>query len=320
MVRVWRAWARPRAIFWPQTTMTPVALARRCTRIGSDGGRGGGPAGRAPRSRATWAGVSGLGRVRSSTRVAGSKNISVCWLDADADQLAAEDLRGEQAVTAEADQAAAGDGPLDLDRVAVLGRWQWGGPGGDGPGGGELGQVVDRQVGADGLDPGATGGQVDQLGVGPEPDRHPGPGGPEPELPPGDPHVPRRRHYPVELHRAALPAAWSWRWALRCCRLWWAISAADRGERRRQPQLDQVPLGRRDWREPVGRSHRCAAVQGLVRTVGVVFGHPRIQRGLGRLDRGKRLVAVQQLAAQRLVEPLDLPRRGGRGRARSAGE
>jgi hypothetical protein len=36
---------------------------------------------------------------------------------ADAGQLAAEDLRGEQAVRAEGDQAAAGDRPLDLDRV-----------------------------------------------------------------------------------------------------------------------------------------------------------------------------------------------------------
>jgi hypothetical protein len=58
MVRVCPAWMRPRAIFCPQTTITPVALARRCTRMGSQGGQGGGPTGRAPRSLATWAGVS----------------------------------------------------------------------------------------------------------------------------------------------------------------------------------------------------------------------------------------------------------------------
>ena len=38
-------------VFCPQTTMTPVAEARRCTRTGSDGGRGGGPAGG---RRAAW--------------------------------------------------------------------------------------------------------------------------------------------------------------------------------------------------------------------------------------------------------------------------
>jgi hypothetical protein len=45
-------------------------------------------------------------------------------LNADANELAAEDLRGEQAVRAEADQAAAGDRPLRLDRLAVFGWWQ----------------------------------------------------------------------------------------------------------------------------------------------------------------------------------------------------
>ena len=39
---------------------------------GSADGRGGGPAGRTPRSRATSAEVSGFGRVRSSTRLPGS--------------------------------------------------------------------------------------------------------------------------------------------------------------------------------------------------------------------------------------------------------
>ena len=76
-VTTWRAWMRPRAIFWPATMMTPVLLARRWTVTGSAEGRGGGPAGRAPRSLRAWSRVSGLGRVRSSSRVAGSKNVRV---------------------------------------------------------------------------------------------------------------------------------------------------------------------------------------------------------------------------------------------------
>jgi hypothetical protein len=58
--------AEAEAAFCPATMITPVAEARRWTRIGSVEGRGGGPAGRMPRSRAACAGVSGLGRVRSS--------------------------------------------------------------------------------------------------------------------------------------------------------------------------------------------------------------------------------------------------------------
>jgi hypothetical protein len=57
--------------------MTPVLLATRWTVMGSVEGRGGGPAGRAPRRRRAWSQVSGLGRVRSSSRVAGLKNIRV---------------------------------------------------------------------------------------------------------------------------------------------------------------------------------------------------------------------------------------------------
>ena len=41
---VWCWWMRPRAIFYPTTMITPVLLARRWTRTGSAGGRGGGPA------------------------------------------------------------------------------------------------------------------------------------------------------------------------------------------------------------------------------------------------------------------------------------
>ena len=123
--------------------------------------------------------------------------------------------------------------------------------------------------------------------VGPEPDHDPGPGGAEPELPPGDPHVPRRRHHPVELHRAALPAGWSWRWALRSRGLCWAIGAAGGGEGGWQPQVDQVPLGGRDRGEPVGRGDRHLAVQGLVRAVSVVLADPGVEGGLGRLHRGE---------------------------------
>ena len=66
-VMIWRAWMRPRAIFCPAIMMTPVLLATRWTVTGSAEGRGGGPAGRAPRSSRAWSQVSGLGRVRSRT-------------------------------------------------------------------------------------------------------------------------------------------------------------------------------------------------------------------------------------------------------------
>lgn len=51
---------------------------RRCTGTGVVRGWGGGPAGRAERSRRISAGLNGLGRVRSGSRVSGSKNIRVC--------------------------------------------------------------------------------------------------------------------------------------------------------------------------------------------------------------------------------------------------
>jgi hypothetical protein len=55
----------------------PEFEARRCTRTGPNDGRCGGPAGRFPRSRATWVTDSGFGRTRSSSRVWRSKNINV---------------------------------------------------------------------------------------------------------------------------------------------------------------------------------------------------------------------------------------------------
>jgi hypothetical protein len=44
-----------------------------------------------------------------------------------------------------------------------------------------------------------------------------------------------------------------------------------------------------------------------VRTAGVVFLAPGIQRGLQRLDALKRAMDVEQLALQSLVQPLDFP-------------
>src|SRR5215471_14776636 len=85
-VRVCPAWLRPRAIFCPQTTMTPVAEARRCTRMGSDGDLGGGERVGPGAQQHPGGGVVEHERV---------------LLDADAGQLPAEDLRREQAVGAE---------------------------------------------------------------------------------------------------------------------------------------------------------------------------------------------------------------------------
>ena len=75
-VTVVRACSRPRATFCPATTMMPELEARRCTVTGSLEGRGGVPGGRERCSRTASPGASGLGRVRSSSRVAGSKNSS----------------------------------------------------------------------------------------------------------------------------------------------------------------------------------------------------------------------------------------------------
>src|SRR5262245_45661415 len=119
MLRVCPAWVRPRAIFWPQTTITPVALARRCTRTGSDGGRAGrGPGG----TGAAQPGHLGRGeRVGPGAQQHPGDGVvehQRGGLDADAGQLAAEDLRGEQPVGAEADQATAGHWPLEFDGMA----------------------------------------------------------------------------------------------------------------------------------------------------------------------------------------------------------
>src|SRR5262249_62414646 len=51
----------------------------------------------------------------------------------------------------------------------------------------------------------AASGQMDQVGVSPEPDPRPGPGRAQPDLAPGYPHVPRRGNGPVELDRPTVP-------------------------------------------------------------------------------------------------------------------
>jgi hypothetical protein len=92
-VTVCPARMRPSATVWQQTQIVPVALTRRWTVTGSVRGRGGGPAGRAPRSRRACWGMSGLGRALSSSRVV--KEQQRRGLDADRDAAAAEDLGGE---------------------------------------------------------------------------------------------------------------------------------------------------------------------------------------------------------------------------------
>jgi hypothetical protein len=61
-------------------------------------------------------------------------------------------------------------------------------------------------------------------------------------------------------------------------------------------------------REPVGRA---VHVEGLVRPVVVVVGDERLHGGLSLCEGRERLVMVEQLSAQGLVESLHLAR-GGR--------
>jgi hypothetical protein len=55
----------------------------------------------------------------------------------------------------------------------------------------------------------------------------------------------------------------------------------------------------------------------LMRTVSVVLHDEPINRRLRRLHRLKRLMTIEQLAAQRQMKSLDLP---GRGRRRRLGQ
>jgi len=82
---------------------------------------------------------------------------------------------------------------------------------GSGAGSGEPGEVVDRQVRAQRVDPGAVDEQVDDIDIGPEPERIPGPASAEPELCPGHGQVPTRgsagRTRPHPPHRCPGPAS-----------------------------------------------------------------------------------------------------------------
>ena len=165
--------------------ITPVFEARRCTRIGSIDGPGGGPAGRTPRRYLTLPGVSGLGRVRSSSRVSRSKNSSV-W------PRCGSRPGGRRGSPRPGDggrrgrPGRRGTPPFDLDHVAVPDRRQRRWAGRDGRPARPAGQVVDGQMGADGLDPGAVDGQVDHVAVDPEPHQLTGAGRAEPELLPAE--------------------------------------------------------------------------------------------------------------------------------------
>ena len=199
-VRCW--WARPRETFWPADHDR-----RRCWRLAAApapapprAGAAGRPAGR--RAGAwTSPGGSGLGRVRSSSRVYRSKNSSDWPLDPDADLAAAEDLRRQHLVPAQADQPAAVDHPFHLDRVPSP-RRQRRRPGRERALGGQLGQVGHRQVRAHGLDPRPGDEQMDhsQSAQNRTTVRR---GRTEPELLPGRSAYSRLRHHPLELHRAS---------------------------------------------------------------------------------------------------------------------
>src|SRR5215468_3367838 len=127
-VTVCPAWLRPSAIFCPATRITPVAEMRRCTRMGSLGGRGG-------RAGAAQPGHLGRGeRVGPGAQQGPGLGVvehQRVLFDADADQLSAEDLGGEEPVLAEADQPAAGHRPVHLDGLAVFDGRQRRGPGWD---------------------------------------------------------------------------------------------------------------------------------------------------------------------------------------------
>ena len=148
------------------------------------------------------------------------------------------------------------------------------GPAGTAPLAASLARSADGQVRAQGLDPGAASGQVDQLAVGPEPDHRPGPGGAEPELLPGDPQVPRRGNHPVELDRpAVLRGADRSGNALGCSG--WRRGSLGVLQGAREPQVDQAALRGGHRGEPVSRGLR---IQRLVRPLGALGIPPRLRR------------------------------------------
>ena len=224
-------------------------------------------------------------------------------IDADADRRPARISAARTRSGGPAHRAGPADGPLDLDGLAVLERGQGRGRQGRRLGGCG-GQVSDAQVGADGLDPGAGDAQVDQVAVGPDratvPAPVPGPARtaagtpscsptaarpgrtrPRPGLPPGG--------------RPDGPRLWTGCWT-------GSPGANDRGLGRGAAVLrvaqsataardagshTAAPRARSDRGEPVGRGHRLLGVEGLVRPVGVVARHPRVDRRLRLLERGR---------------------------------
>ena len=133
-VTVRAAWARPRAIFWPATMMTPLwwrgagpgSVRSRAVVAARPGG---------PRCSRVARRVSGLGRVRSSSRVSGSKSSSDGVFDADPDPPAAKDLRGEQLRLARetAPLGSRSARPPEAGRRARAGLGSGGWPGGTAP-------------------------------------------------------------------------------------------------------------------------------------------------------------------------------------------
>ena len=193
---------------------------------------------------------------------------------------------------------AVGDDPFDLDGVAGLDRRQRRRAGVDRALGDQLGQVGHRQVRADGLDPGAADGQVDQVARRPRtaPPARTGPGRARTASRPA--HVPRRRHDPVQLDRPTRPG----------------LTPA--GSTGRRDQLLAVVFGvwspgrRPGWaRRPASAAARPAAVPAAARAPGrtgppgltgrcassawcgrsaLYSATQRVDRGLRRLQRGER--------------------------------
>ena len=251
-VTICRAWIRPRAIFCPATMITPVLLATRWAVTGSVEGRGGGPAGRAPRSSRAWSQVSGLGRVREQDPGGGVEEHQRVSARSGCDTGGRRGSPRRAVAAAQADVAVLADRAVDLDRGAGLGRGERRRPGGTAAAGGQRGPGP-RRTGASGRD--LTGPRrcvrwitsVLAQNVTIIPAR----AGPSQNCLPSDLHVPAGRHRPVELHRPAAiadragcpgpPAL-----AGSGCRLRRVSGRGrDRGQGQDggQPQRQQLPLG-----------------------------------------------------------------------------
>jgi len=108
-------------------------------------------------------------------------------------------------------------------------------------------------MGADRLDPGPGDQQMDDVVVGPERDRDPGPVRSQPELLARHGQVPRRGHHPVELDRSRDQRRHP-QHRLGCRSV---LGGRGRGwgggQGRRKPEGQRVALEGRDRGEPVGR-------------------------------------------------------------------